>query len=132
MNTHSEDLKIVCPKDCGNAPKKILLRDLTIAFAKNDVSLFVENMKDDIVWDVVGKKLIENKEDFMKSFNKMTVREVSEVHIENIITHGKTCSINGIIKLKDETSIAFCDVYNFTSAGKNTIKKITSYHILLA
>ena len=97
-----------------------------------DKPSFLKSMKDDIVWDIVGKKLIENKEDFMKAFNKMTVREVSELHIENIITHGKTCSINGIIKLKDETSIAFCDVYNFTSAGKNTIKKITSYHILLA
>ena len=65
-----------------------MLRGLSIAFAKNDVRPFVDNVKDDIVWYIFGDKLIGGKEYFVNTFNKMTEREVLELRIENIITHG--------------------------------------------
>lgn len=58
LNEEYGSLKVVCPYDCGNAPKKKLLQELTIAIAKNDQSFILEHLKDDVCWDIVGNKQI--------------------------------------------------------------------------
>ena len=130
MNTHSDKIKIVCAENCGNSPKKELLRDLTIAFAKNEMDYCIDCVTDDIVWDIIGQKTIRGKSDFEKALNQMKDRAVQEIHIQNIITHGNTGSVNGALTLSDKQLVAFCNVYNFRGFGKNSkIRTITSYII---
>ena len=57
----NNDLKIICPDDCGNAPKKQHLKEFTIAFAKNNLSFIIDNITDDFNWNIIGKKLIHGK-----------------------------------------------------------------------
>lgn len=130
MNNHSQNIKVECAENCGNSPKKMLLKDLSIAFAKNEIDFCMDWMTDDVVWDIIGDKLIRGKGDFEKALNQMKDREVQQLSIQNIITHGNTGSVNGTLVLKDKRSVAFCDVYNFRGFGKNSkIKAITSYVI---
>ncbi|WP_332699450.1 nuclear transport factor 2 family protein [Halalkalibacter lacteus] len=131
-NTYSEygDIKIICVEDCGNSPKKKLLKELNIAFAENDIGFIMENITEDVYWNLIGEKLIQGKDNFVETLKQMKNRKVTEIHIRNIITHGSTGAVNGTYILEDKNSYAFCDIYNFTSAGKNSkIKEITSYII---
>ena len=128
MTAHSENIQVECAENCGNSPKKRLLKDLTIAFAKSDIRFCVDCVADDVVWHIVGDKRIRGKGDFETALNQMKDREAQQMHIHNIITHGNTGSVNGTLILNDKQSVAFCDVYNFKGFGKNSkIKLITSY-----
>lgn len=130
LNPKYENLKVLCPVDCGNAPKKLLLKQLNIAFAKNDIVFITENITDDFHWNIIGEKLIQGKEDFANTLKQMPNSKVLELQINNIITHGKTASVDGTIILENKRNYAFCNVYNFTSAGKNSkVKEKTSYVI---
>ena len=46
MNYQSNNIKVECAEDCGNSPKKQLLKELTIAFANNDIDFCMECMSD--------------------------------------------------------------------------------------
>lgn len=50
----NERVRIVCAEYCGNAPKKILIRDFEIAMAKKEVSVILENLTSDCVWEIIG------------------------------------------------------------------------------
>lgn len=131
MNTNSEHLKVECAENCGNAPKKQLLKEWTIALAEKNIDFCLDCMRDDIVWNVVGQSKLEGKEKYEKAIKEIRW-EVKKLTIENIITHGNTASVNGIFILEDKKQIAFCDVYKFGGFGKNAkIKEITSYVIPL-
>ncbi|MBU5443107.1 nuclear transport factor 2 family protein [Paenibacillus sp. MSJ-34] len=125
-----DNLTLICPVDCGNAPKKAQLKELNIAFAKHDIAFIIENMTEDVIWNIVGGKRIQGKERLVEALKQMKNSKITELEISNIITHGYTGSANGIMRLGNNKSYAFCNVYLFNSSAKNAkIKEITSYVI---
>jgi ketosteroid isomerase-like protein len=56
--------KIIVEEDCGNAPKKLLLKELNIAFARGDSEKILSFVTDDIVWKIVGEKRLKGIENF--------------------------------------------------------------------
>lgn len=128
MNTNSKYIKVECAEDCGNSPKKQLLKELTIAFANNDIDFCMECMSDNIVWDMIGNKKIQGISEFEEALRVMDNGDIQELQIHNIITHGNVGSVNGTLILNNQQQIHFCDVYNFSGFGKKAkIKLITSY-----
>ena len=121
--------KVILSEDCGNSPKNIFVKDLTVAFAKGDMRFILANVTDDIRWNIVGEKLIQGKENFVKAVEQMKINKVTELIIQHIATHGKAGAVNGSTKLKDGTLQAFCDVYEFKDAKGTRVKEITSYVI---
>jgi hypothetical protein len=99
--------KVIVGEDCGNSPKALLLRDLNIAFAKNNVTFILEHVTDDIRWIMVGDQTVEGKANFAEALERMKDNEVAEVHIANVITHGNTGAVNGRMKMKDGNAYAF-------------------------
>ena len=92
--------------------------------------LFVsEYTTEDIYWDIVNEISVQSQEEVTKVLENRTTSRIFEIEILNIITHGKTASVNGIFKLEDNNIYSFCNVYTFVSAGKNKVKEITSYVI---
>lgn len=125
-------LKISVDEDCGNAPKRILLRDFEIAFAQNDVAHLLEQVAADIHWNRVGDKVIEGTEAMAAEIARMQLSKATELTLTNIITHGKIGAVDGTLKFEDGSSYAFCHVYSFSSNAKNAkIKAITAYVIAL-
>lgn len=121
-------LQVHCPVDCGNAPRKQVLKDFNIAFAKSDVDAILEMVRDDIVWEIVGERRIEGKDAMRAALEAMKETQVTELHIHHIITHGNEAAANGVITMKNGVKYAFCDVYvfaGFTKAAK--LREITSY-----
>lgn len=126
-----QGIKIVSPADCENAPRKKFLKDLIRAFATNEFLFVSKYTTEDIYWDIVNEISVQSHEEVIKVLeNRTTSRSrITEIEILNIITHGKTASVNGILKLEDNNIYSFCNVYTFVSAGKNKVKEITSYVI---
>ncbi len=125
-----QSLKVDCLKDCGNAPKKVLLKELTVALAMRDYTGMSENLADDIRWQIAGHKSFFGKEDLKEALNKNTSKAIIQLHIQNIITHGSSGAVNGFFVFEDQSTLSFCDVYSFTSAGKSAkVKEIMSYRI---
>ena len=125
-------LNIKVDEDCGNAPKKILLRDFEIAFAQNNVAHLLELVVEDIHWNRVGNKVLEGIEAIAAEMAQRQSPKATELTLTNIITHGKTGAVNGTLQFENGSSYAFCNVYSFSSNAKNAkIKAITSYLIAL-
>lgn len=113
--------------DCGNAPKRALLRDLTIQFASYQIDKVMENMDENITWTFVGEKPVHGKEAFSKVLQDMRNDTVSELQIEQIITHGKEAVVRGKMLMDNGNEFAFADFYEFNSAGSSKVKKIVSF-----
>ncbi|SHE40157.1 hypothetical protein SAMN05444392_101335 [Seinonella peptonophila] len=131
-NTKPEynNLKIICTDDCGNAPKKYFLKEFTIAFAKNDMVFIIDNITDNFQWNIIGKKIIKGKENFVETLKKMCNSKVTELHIKSIISHGYDGSLNGTLIFDNKKSYAFSNVFKFTSSRNNSkIRECTSYVI---
>lgn len=124
-----EALQIFCGEDCGNAPKKALLKEFNIAFARGDVDFMLEHAAPNIVWEMVGDRTLRGKDEFAEALDQLKKNKATELHIHNIITHGNVASANGLLKF-GEKSYAFSAVYRFNSFAKSAkIKEITSYVI---
>lgn len=114
--------------DCGNSPKAAALRDFNIAFAKCDRDFILESIADDIDWEMMGQMTISGRAQVEKELVGMLDGSMTELVIENVITHGDVGSVNGTFKLTDGKTYGFCDVYTFTSHAKDAkIKSLKSY-----
>lgn len=120
-------MKINIHTDCGNAPKKELIKEMTILFASYQVDQVKQFFADDIKWTLVGDKPIVGKEKFANALMNMSANKAKELTIHNIITHGKEAAINGEMKMQDGKTYGFSDFYEFTNAKASKVKSITSY-----
>ena len=123
--------KIVVGTDCGNSPKMKFLRDFNIAFAQADMASLMDCVAEDIVWNMVGDRQIEGKVAFADAAAQMQTLNVVQLTIDSVMSHGKAGAVNGELVLADGQTIAFCDVYEFSSAKGSSLKTITSYTIVL-
>ncbi|GKU82644.1 nuclear transport factor 2 family protein [Niallia sp. NCCP-28] len=126
----NKEIKIICPIDCGNAPKKQVLKGVCIAFALKEITGILEDFADNITWNHIGQTSISGKKQIIQALINDHIDQPTEIHIETIITHGNTGCVNGMVFMKNQHTYAFCHIYQFTSAGKKgKIKEITSYII---
>lgn len=121
--------KIISSPNCGNSPKMEFLKKFNIAFAKGDVAFITESVTEDIVWNIIGDKTIEGKEKFTEELEKMKSEKVSELVLEQILSHGKEGATNGTITLQNGKKYAFSDFYRFKGAKGEILKSINSYLI---
>ncbi len=121
--------KVICADDCGNAPRKALLRDFNIAFAKNNAEAVLEQLSDDIVWTMVGDRVIRGKENVATALQEMAAQgQATELRIDHIITHGTDAALDGVMSFEGGQRVAFCDVYVFSGHTKKArIKEMISY-----
>jgi hypothetical protein len=120
--------RIKVKADCGNAPKKIFLRDFNIAFAEGNANFIIDHVSNDIHWKIYGDKDVKGKEQFTAEINHMKDYIADEVVIDSIITHGKNAAVNGEMTMGDKV-YAFCDIYTFKSASGRIISEMQSYVI---
>lgn len=123
--------KVIFGEDCGNSPKNIFIKELTVAFAKGDLTYILARVTDEIRWNIVGYGSMDGKDAFAHALKQMKSIKVKAVTIHHIATHGKSGFVNGTTQLEDGTTSTFCDVYEFSNAKGAAVKEITSYVIAL-
>lgn len=128
----SNELHIICEEDCGNAPRKHLLRAFTTAIVTQAAEPLLPYLADNTQWERVGVQSMQGKDAIVAAIQDQDRKPATLLQIHHILTHGGTAAIDGIVHTADQSQYAFCDVYSFRSAGKNAkIKSITSYWIPL-
>ena len=119
--------KITIHADCGDAPKKLLLRDLNIAFARGDVEAILDCLTEDVRWQIVGEADLSGVEAVRATLEAMKTVVTNELVIHSIVTQGVDGVVNGVMKTERGGSLAFCDVYRFSSTEGNKINSMMSY-----
>lgn len=121
--------KIISSPNCGNSPKMEFLRQFNIAFAEGNVGFLTDNVAQDIVLDIIGDKKIEGNEAFKEELEKMQSTKVTELILNQILSHGKEGAVNGLMTMENGNQYAFSDFYVFQSTKGEKVKAITSYCI---
>lgn len=129
IESENQEIKITSPEDCGNSPKKKVLKEFIIAIAKKDMGLITEYISNHVSWNIINEFTVQGKDTVVEAIENVVTLKIVELEIQKIITHGYTAAANGTVKLEDGSIYSFCNVYDFVSAGKNIIKEITSYVI---
>ena len=122
--------KITIDADCANAPKKQFIKDFNIAFAKEDIDYILDCFADNARWEMVGGQTWNGKKEIAEALKSMNGGEASELVMDSILSHGKQCAANGVLKYPGGRNVAYCDMYTFTSHAKDAkIKLLKAYAI---
>lgn len=114
---------------CGNAPKMERVIELTIAMAKNDVSLIMDNVRQDFIWKIIGEDESFSLNDLAVAFEKWS--NVSYLTVENALSHGNGAMCEGQLLLEDGKILNFCNVVKFVNTAKDAfIKEAHTYFIV--
>ena len=108
---------------------QILLQKFNEAFANNDTSFILENVTDNIRWNVIGGETVKGKMEFKKALESMRQESPLKLKIHKIITHGRSAAVNGEMGTEDGKTFAFCDIYQFNGFRNPKISELTSYSI---
>jgi hypothetical protein len=119
--------KINIKTDCGNAPKREFLKDFRIAMAEANEIFLLNSVTDDIVWSIVGDRVVTGKKSYAVALNKILKTNVEELTLFQILSHGKEGAVNGAIKTKNGDVLEFSEFYTFKGAKGDKIKSITTY-----
>jgi len=122
-------MKVNFLADCGNSPKNIFVRDFSVALASGDLEHIQDRISDDIHWILPGEGEYKGKTDFLHRLKQERNTNVSEIEIFHAFTHGKAGAVDGLKRLAEGDLLAFCDMYEFSSAKGEKISKITTYKI---
>lgn len=114
-------------ESCGNAPKKVILEQLIIAIATENLAHLEDNLASDVEWYFVGKNKYKGIDKIKEALRELP--QCDEVIIETVITHGRDGAVNGVLICKGKT-LAFSHIFQFASAGKQAkLTKLTTYLI---
>ena len=131
MNNSPNEMKLMIPNGCDNAPRKKVVIDFMVAILKKQNDIIKEFADEAIIWyQLKDNKKIEGQSLFIIMLIEENKEIVDCLEIYQVITHGKFASINGVISLANGVKIDFCDVYMFSNAAKSgKVKEIKSYRL---
>ena len=131
MNSSSDEMKIIIPKGCDNAPRKQIVIDFTVAILKQQNEIIEEYADESIIWyQLKDNKKIESLSSLITILQDENQDIIECLEVYQVITHGKFASINGLISLANGTKVDFCDVYMFSNTARSgKVKEIKSYRV---
>mgnify|MGYP003507436431 FL=1 len=131
MDNSSDEMKIIIPKGCDNAPRKQIIIDFTVAILKQQNEVVEKYADESIVWfQLKENKKIESLSALLTILQNENKDIIETLEVYQVITHGKFASINGVISLANGTKVDFCDVYTFSNTAKSgKVKEIKSYKV---
>ncbi len=118
-------------EDCGNSPKNLLIQTLTVALAKRDSAGVLELASEPFVWDFVGQRRVEGLEALAGALEALKQEAVEELTVRHVLTHGIAGASNGVLQMADGRTLAFCNVFVFSSAKAKAVREITTYLVEL-
>jgi hypothetical protein len=129
VNSSRDEMKVIIPKGCDNAPRKQIVIDFTVAILKQQNEVIKEYADESIIWyKLKDTKKIEGQSSFITALQNENKNIIDCLEIYQVITHGKFASINGVVA--NGTKTDFCDVYMFSNTARSgKVKEIRSYRL---
>lgn len=114
---------------------KATIKQISTEFSNGNFKFCYAYLANNIVWNIVGDKIVKGKEGVIEFCNK-TAQYFSEVattfNMHTIIVDGDCVAIDGTAEFINQegkaTHISSCDVYRFTNGQ---LLNITSYCIVM-
>ena len=123
-------MDIIIPKDCGNAPKKQILIQFTLAVWNKKMDVIQQYAHESIEWHQLKIKKTSGLHEFMEAIQAGSTKTIERLEVFHVITHGKWASMNGVITYEDKSIVDFCDVYTFNNHSKSAkIIEVKSYQV---
>ncbi|WP_022870916.1 hypothetical protein [Yaniella halotolerans] len=129
MSSSSSSLSVIdIPEHCGNAPRKVVIRDFLIALYSGAVDETLGMLKDDVRWEIVGSNVLSGQAETRAWL--MNQDSTQELKLHTVITHGTDCGADGVATYAQSRAVCFNHVILFAGHGKAAkIKEIRSYLI---
>lgn len=129
MTADAHQISVVdIPENCGNAPRKMVIRDFLIALYSRDSDAVIATLRDDIEWHIVGSRILSTAAQVCEWMRAQA--PVSELKLHTIITHGTDCGADGTIRFADGSQSHFNHIIVFAGHGKNAkLKELRTYII---
>lgn len=117
--------------DCGYSPRMKQMREVCIAFAQNNSDLATSLLSDNVIWELVGIKVLSGKEAVARQLSETPKDDqIKSLALKRVTCHGKVGAIDGMFETNGNQSFAFCNIYEFASHSKDAkISQISSYII---
>lgn len=126
----SASFQLIVPKGCDNSPRKQIVLDFIIAVLEGQTANIQSYIDNSIHWYQLNQTKALYGQDELIEWLKNKQKLVSSLEVYQVITHGKSASINGVITLTKGDRIEFCYVLTFSSAAKSAkIVDVKSYEI---
>ena len=111
-----------------SAKNKKLIKKINEAFSKGDTEFVLDNLADNIRWNIVGLPTISGKGDFLKTMEMFELENFPDITVKNIIGEGDYVVVEStgtaVTKTGQPYNPAYCDVY-LLKDGK--IQELTTY-----
>lgn len=113
--------------------REAFIQEFSEAFGKGNTEHVAATVTDDIRWNLIGSETIEGKDAVIKALQTMLGNGKPQLHIEHIISHGKTVAVNGTLTLAPksggEYTYGFCNIIDLSGFKNALVKQITTYQI---
>ena len=83
--------------DCGNAPRKTIVRNLVVASAMKDIDFVASLITGDASWALVGEQHLVGGPAILAWISGLPT--VSAVVFGSLLTHGRGASVDGVLEL---------------------------------
>lgn len=125
-NEDASLLVIDVPERCGNAPRKAVIRDFTIALAARSIDDVAEQVTSNVEWILNGEQVLHGHDEVTEWIASQPHARGIKIH--SVMTHGTECGVDGVITLADRSTVHFSHVMHFTGGAKSAkIKAVRSY-----
>ncbi|MGJ9372829.1 hypothetical protein [Nesterenkonia sp. CF4.4] len=106
-------MEFTIPENCGNSPRMTIVAELARAWGADDQQHLDEWLEADASWDVhPGKE----------------TRGFTRLWLENVVTHGRVGSCDGVAVRLDGSRVHFAHFFTFASTVKTArVRSVTSY-----
>lgn len=121
-------MDVVIAADCGNAPKKLLVRDWLIDAAAGDVEGVEARLDQAAHWEDVGAAECRGRSDVAAALVALPGAEVTTFGLHRLLSHGKHVAVDGTFECADGRVARFAHFIEFSGHGKNAgIESVVSY-----
>jgi hypothetical protein len=125
-------MHVVVDADCGNAPKKALVRDWLIAAAKGDTASIRAHLAEQARWETVGETECCGVEEVAEGLAGLG-EDVAVFRLDRLLSHGKHVAVDGSVEQADGASTRFAHFIEFDGHGKKSrIASIVTYVVPVA
>ncbi|HMI04863.1 MAG TPA: nuclear transport factor 2 family protein [Pedobacter sp.] len=114
-------------KDCGNAPRKILLQDFYKAVYRGETGYLMDFLHEQFVWEFPGGTIQTDKKAALAYLSQYYAARMQQLTITKMITHGPEAAVSGTVLTESGLEYHFCDIFTFSSAGSSMIKHVSSF-----
>lgn len=109
------------------------LRAYNNAFIAPDMDYILNNVTDDVRWEMAGDAILEGKEAFTKSMEQMRGMETLEMNVDDVFASGGKGAVHGTMRTRDtsgkEYHFAFCDLYELEGDTDPKVRGLKAFVI---